>query len=239
MPIPNKYLADFEEDNIYHIYNRTNNKEKLFLNDDNRVYFLKRYKEILSEFIDTYCWCLLPNHFHLLIKVKTEDAVITYLQSKPKTDLTITEKNFLTDRVVNLPKVDNPGSEQVNNPVVTFSELIEQTFKRFFQSYALAFNKQHNRQGNLFYRPFKRIRIEKDIQFTMAIIYIHANAAKHKLVKDFTTYLWSSWHSIISNLPTLILREEIIDWFGSLDIFIKTHKEMAEYYYDCDVALED
>jgi hypothetical protein len=73
----------------------------------------------------------------------------------------------------------------------------------------------------------------------MAIIYIHANAAKHKLLKDFTTYAWSSWHSIISNLPTLILREEIIDWFGSLDIFIKSYKEMAEYYYNCDVALED
>ena len=40
MPIPNKYLADFEEDSIYHIYNRTNNKEKLFLSDDNRVYAL-------------------------------------------------------------------------------------------------------------------------------------------------------------------------------------------------------
>ena len=243
MPIPDKYLADFEEDGIYHIYNRTNNKEKLFLSDDNRSFFLKRYKEILSPFTDTYCWCLLPNHFHLLIKVKSEDAIIAYLQSKTETELTLTERKFLVQRVANLSKVGNPGQQfansKIDNPAITFSQLIEQTFKRFFQSYALAFNKQHDRQGNLFYKPFKRVKIEKDTQFTMATIYIHANAAKHKLVKDFTKYAWSSWHSIISNQPSLLLREEIIDWFGSLEIFIKTHKELAEYYYDCDVAIED
>jgi putative transposase len=235
MPVPQKYLADFEEGCIYHIYNRTNNNEKLFLSDDNRVFFLKRYKELLSPFTDTYCWCLLPNHFHLLIKVKSEDTIITYLQSKPKAELTITEKKFLAQKVANFSKVGNPDQQSV----ITLSQLLEQTFKRFFQSYALAFNKQHSRQGNLFYKPFKRVLIEKDTQFTMAIIYIHANAAKHKLVKDFTTYAWSSWHSIISNQPTLLLRDELLDWFGNVEIIIKIHKEQAEYYYDCDVAIED
>jgi len=134
-------------------------------------------------------------------------------------------------RVANLPKVGNSGS--------TFSQLIENTFKRFFQSYSLAFNRQHCRQGNLFYKPFKRVRIENDTQFTMAVIYIHANAAKHKLVKDFTAYEWSSWHSIISNQPTSLLRDEIIKWFGNLEVLIKTHKEMAAYYYDCTVAIEN
>ena len=125
------------------------------------------------------------------------------------------------------------------NPENTFSILIEQTFKRFFQSYALAFNKQHHRKGNLFYKPFKRVRIKNDTHFTMAVIYIHANAAKHTLIKDFTAYPWSSWHSIISNSPTLLLRNEIIEWFGSLEIFIKTHKELAAFYYNCEIALED
>jgi len=231
MPIPKKYLADFEEECIYHIYNRTNNHEKLFVTNDNRLFFLKRFKEILSPFIDTYCWNLLPNHFHFLIKVKSEEAILAYLESKPQKELTITEQNFVVQRVANLPKVGNSGS--------TFSQLIENTFKRFFQSYSLAFNRQHCRQGNLFYKPFKRVRIENDTQFTMAVIYIHANAAKHKLVKDFTAYEWSSWHSIISNQPTSLLRDEIIKWFGNLEVLIKTHKEMAAYYYDCTVAIEN
>jgi len=238
MPIPKKYMADFEEGGIYHVYNRTNNKEKLFLTDENRAFFLKRYKEILSPFADTYCWCLLSNHFHLLIKVKTEKAILAYLQHKAEVELTVTEKKFLTHRVDNLLKVVNPR-EHPGNPGITLSELVENTFKRFFQSYALAFNKQHSRQGNLFYRPFKRVCIKKESQFTMAIIYIHANAAKHKLVRDFTAYAWSSWHTIISTQPTLLLRNEIMEWFGNLEICIQTHKELAVHYYDCNIAIED
>jgi putative transposase len=220
MPIPEKYIADFEEEGIYHIYNRTNNKEPLFLNDENRFFFLRKYKELLSPFADTFCWCLLTNHFHLLIKMKSYKSIVAFLTTKPPTELTITEKRFIENKI-------------------TFSELAEQTFKRFFQSYALAFNKMHNRQGNLFYKPFKRISIDKNAQFTMAIIYIHANAMKHGLVKNFTEYLWSSWHTIISSKPTALLRKEVIEWFGSLEECIKAHNEQSAYHYDCDVAIED
>lgn len=220
MPIPQKYLADFEENSIYHLYNRTNNKDLLFITDENRVFFLKRYKELLAPFTDTYCWCLLPNHFHLLIRIKYETDIKTYLQQTPIEELTVTEKKFLEGRII-------------------LSELIEQSFKRFFQSYALAFNKQHKRKGNLFYKPFKRVLIDKDSQFTMAIIYIHANAAKHKLVKNFTRYQWTSWQSIVSNMDTAILRKEVIDWFGNIEACIKTHLELAAYYFECEVAIED
>jgi hypothetical protein len=171
----------------------------------------------------------LPNHFHLLIRVKTEKVVSEWLKSKETKDLTITEKQYLLglDRVAN------------QLPPLTYSKLIEQTFKRFFQGYALAFNKQHQRRGNLFYKPFKRVLVDKDSQFTMTIIYINANAMKHRLVKDFTTYHWSSWHTILSNKPTLLAKHEMLDWFGSLDTCIKAHQELSKYYYACDTAIED
>ena len=220
MPIPLKYLADFEEDCMYHIYNRTNNKEQLFLNDANRLFFLKRYKELLSPFTETYCWCLLSNHFHFLIKIKSFSNIQSFLKAKPTKELTTTEKQFIENKI-------------------TLSELIEGSFKRFFQSYALSFNKMHKRQGNLFYKPFKRIRIEKDSQLTMAIIYIHANAMKHGLVNNFADYEWSSWHTIISNRPTTLFRKEVIDWFGGLQACIKAHYDLTDYYYDCVVAMED
>jgi len=55
---------------VYHIYNRANGREKLFLNDDNYTFFLKRYYKYLGRFLDTFCYCLMPNHFHFLIRVK-------------------------------------------------------------------------------------------------------------------------------------------------------------------------
>jgi len=220
MPIPGKYLADFEEYGIYHVYNRTNNNEKLFLSDKNRYFFLKKYAQFLSCFLDTYCWCLLPNHFHLLVRVKPVDKIISALEIKEYKELSLTEKKFI-DRQV------------------TTSEMIEQSFKRFFQCYALSFNKENNRKGNLFYKPFKRIEVNKDTQLTQAIIYIHANPLKHKLVKDFTQYQWSSWQSILSGSPTQLLRSEIIEWFGSKSLFIKTHQEMVSFYYEGDLAIEE
>ena len=91
-------------------------------------------------------------------KFSMELLAMNYLKNKPTAALTITEKIFL-QRITNLSitpahRVDNLS--KVVNPENTFSILIEQTFKRFFQSYALAFNKQHHRKGNLFYKPFKR-----------------------------------------------------------------------------------
>ena len=220
MPIPAKYLADFEEGNIYHVYNRTNNLEKLFLSDENRFFFLKRYNELLSPFIDTFCWTLLPNHFHLLVRIKPNTDILRNLEASDAKELTLTEKKFM----------DN---------ILPMGELIEQAFKRFFQSYSLAFNKMHNRKGNLFYKPFKRVLVEKESHFTQAIIYIHANPLKHHIVKDFTSYKWSSWKTLLSDSPTHLLRKEVIEWFGSKKLLIKTHAELIQYYYESDISIED
>jgi REP element-mobilizing transposase RayT len=219
VPIRDQYLADFTEGEIYHVYNRSNNKELLFINDDNRLFFLKKYKEIVAPFVDSFCWCLLPNHFHLLIRIKTEIEIKAVLAALPKTNLSVTARKF------------------INNDL-TLNKFIVHTFKRLFQSYALSFNKVHGRQGNLFYKPFKRLCIIKDDQFSMAIIYIHANAMKHKLVKDFRDYRWSSWHTITSKEPTMLLRNEVIEWFGDLAACIKAHEEVSAYYFESVIGIE-
>ena len=103
----------------------------------------------------------------------------------------------------------------------------------------MAFNKQQGRTGNLFNRPFKRIEVNKNSHFTQAVIYIHANALKHKLCKDFTLYKWSSWNSITSDKPTLLCREQLLDWFGGLTQFIEIHKSQSEFYYASEIAIED
>jgi len=220
MPIPSKLLADFNENGIYHVFNRTNNRERLFLSDNNRFFFLHQYKNHLSQLLDTYSWNLQPNHFHFLVKAKTSNEIKKYLECKGLSNLTLTENRFLHDEI-------------------SQSELTEKGFKRFFQSYAQSFNNMHNRNGNLFYKPFKRIEVVGDSYFDQAMIYIHANAIKHRLVKDINQYKWSSWHSILSDSPTNLLRDEILDWFGGKERFIKIHLEMTKYYYETDVAIED
>ncbi|MGN6491819.1 MAG: transposase [Agriterribacter sp.] len=219
MPISPKYFADFSEDGIYHVYNRTSNHESLFLTDDNRHFFLNQYQKYLSSYLDTYCWCLLPNHFHFLVKVKPETSIRSYLDNIELKALSITEKGFLQKGI-------------------STSELVEYAFKRFFQSYALAFNKVHNRTGNLFYKPFKRVQINDNSHFAQAVIYIHANPVKHNIIKDFSKYYWSSWNSYMSNTPSKLLREEVLEWFGGKDAFIKAHYSLTQFYYESEVGID-
>jgi putative transposase len=57
----------------YHIYNHANGTENIFREEENYRYFLQQYAKYLGDVVDTYAYCLMPNHFHLLIGVKELD----------------------------------------------------------------------------------------------------------------------------------------------------------------------
>ncbi|QAA82684.1 hypothetical protein EI546_13570 [Aequorivita sp. H23M31] len=55
---------------FYHIFNRGNNKQPIFHEDDNYRYFLKLTQKHILHIADIYCYCLLKNHFHFLVRIK-------------------------------------------------------------------------------------------------------------------------------------------------------------------------
>ncbi len=65
-----------EKGYFYHIYNRGNNKENLFLEEDNYTYFLNLISKYLLPISDIYAYCLLKNHFHILLRIKEETDVL-------------------------------------------------------------------------------------------------------------------------------------------------------------------
>jgi len=94
---------------VYHIYNRGNNHENLFYTEENYHYFLKLYDKYLSAIFDTYCYCLMPNHFHLLVRVKEENEIpeeVKLLMVSKKTSKVVgkTSKVFKTFEVSDLNK---------------------------------------------------------------------------------------------------------------------------------------
>ena len=60
------------KDNYYHLYNRSNNKEILFYNQENYLFFLSKYNKLIN-YVDTLAFCLMPTHFHFLIKINSND----------------------------------------------------------------------------------------------------------------------------------------------------------------------
>ncbi len=57
----------------YHVYNRGTNGENVFIQERNYQHFLRLYAHYIEPVADTFAYCLLKNHFHLLIRVKAAD----------------------------------------------------------------------------------------------------------------------------------------------------------------------
>jgi REP element-mobilizing transposase RayT len=64
------YTDAFEPGFTYHVYNRAVGSEKLFFEDRNYFYFLEKLYKNTVACMDIWAYCLLGNHFHLLMTVK-------------------------------------------------------------------------------------------------------------------------------------------------------------------------
>ncbi len=62
----------------YHIYNRANGNDRLFSSEENYSFFLKKYCDYIDPIVETICYCLMPNHFHFVIRVRDEDELSFY-----------------------------------------------------------------------------------------------------------------------------------------------------------------
>lgn len=196
-----QYEIPLEEGKFYHIYNRGINGTDLFYDRANYTYFLLKYSLYLSPVVDTYAYCLLKNHFHLLIRVKE--------QLKP------TVQDLL----------DNPA-EMNKKGLHSPDRIVSKKFSDFFNSYSKSINKSYGRTGGLFETPFRRISIEDDAYFSRMVWYIHWNPQKHGFVKNFKDYPHSSYNSLLTNKPTRLERDYVLNWFGNNQEYKLFHELM-------------
>lgn len=70
-------LEALHKDGIYHIYNRGINGENIFISDENKKYFLQLLSKYLKDNATVLAYCLMNNHFHLILEVDSENNKIT------------------------------------------------------------------------------------------------------------------------------------------------------------------
>ena len=194
------YFTHFETGCFYHVYNRSVDKKPMFKNIGNYEYFLRKYDQYLSGVADTYAYCLLGNHFHLLVRIRD------------LTDLTTFQK---------LSNLNAPNAAKNKTP----HDIVSHQFQKFFQSYAMSFNKQHSRIGTLFHTPFKRALVNNYQYYKQVIYYIHANPQQHGLITDFRDWKWSSYSRFLIDSVTKLKKQEVLNWFGSKDDYLKYHSD--------------
>ena len=189
-----------EHDKYYHIYNCGINGENIFREKENYLYFLKLYDKYIEPIAETFAWCLMPNHFHVLVRIKEEKE--------------IDKKNLPTPVRVSNPDRDLSNT-RIKHPSKYFSDL--------FNAYAQAYNKRFNRHGSLLERPFKRKLIDSEIYYKNLVIYINNNPVHHGFVEHTSKYSWTSYLSLTSHKPTKLKRADVIEWFDDLNNFKILH----------------
>lgn len=219
MPINEKYIEDFVENGFMHIICKSVTGSKLFKDDANRLYFLLKYAKYSIGYLKTYSYILIDNHVHFLIKSTSSDELKSYLKSLSTDSLKTHQKKYLANEIC-------------------YSEAVEFQMKDFFIAYAMAFNKKDGRSGSLFVNPFRRVRIVDEQHLYQLVIYIHANVLKHGIYKEFKSYKWSSYQTILSEKKTILQREEILDFFGGKDSFTKQHQIQSQYFYTNKYQIE-
>jgi putative transposase len=128
---------------LYHLYNHANGFENLFLSDENYRYFLQRYDHFISTVADTWVYCLMPNHIHFLVQIKTESEI----ESVFGKSMGFKDPNFEGFESTNLQGLDQSG---LDVGIDLIEKRISQQFSNLFNGYTKAFNKMYDRKGSLF-----------------------------------------------------------------------------------------
>ncbi|MGC9375944.1 MAG: transposase [Bacteroidales bacterium] len=76
----------FEKGYIYHVYNQGNNRGKIFFNRDNYLFFLKKIKTHITPYSDILAWCLMPNHFHLMVLINDTTVAVNSSDDSKSSD---------------------------------------------------------------------------------------------------------------------------------------------------------
>ena len=201
-----------EPGKFYHIYNRGNNGENIFIAERNYGYFLKLYFKHIEPVAQTFAYCLLRNHFHTCVRIH-EERPGRFPNDDPQV-LTMSKVASIA------PPDDQEETCQVSSASQAFSNL--------FNAYTKSINKAYGRTGSLFEKPFQRREITSPQYGLRVIHYIHWNPQKHGFVKDFREWPYSSYHALLSDKPTHLQREQVLEWFNGRLEFDAVHQMLTD-----------
>ncbi|MDO8930202.1 MAG: hypothetical protein Q7W54_14600, partial [Bacteroidota bacterium] len=94
-----KKMEPLQPDSSYHIFNHANGFENIFRHEANYYFFMEKYRKYISPIAETYAYCLMPNHFHLVVRIRKRSVIEELIRNKNS------NKSF--SKVLNLEKSVN------------------------------------------------------------------------------------------------------------------------------------
>jgi REP element-mobilizing transposase RayT len=201
-------MHPLQPDTSYHIFNHANGFENVFRKEENFNFFLEKYRLYISPIAETYAYCLMPNHFHLVVRIRKREAIEELIQNK-------TNSNF--------SKVSNFGKVEIE-------KYLSKQFANLFSCYTQSFNKVYQRMGSLFSKNFKREPILDKTHFLNVIVYAHRNPVHHGFCKRYEEWDYSSYNEIVNGVCDLLEINKLLKMTDGLESFKNTHRTALENF---------
>jgi len=187
----------FEEEHIYHVYNRGNNKVNIFFSSRNYLYLLQKIREEWLVYCDLYCYCLMPNHFHFMLQPKKEGCKSIVLKER------VTHLQILSKTI---GKTLSSYTQAINIQNNTTGNLFQKKTKAKCLTEQLIIEPSYNTKDYL----------------TNCFFYIHNNPLTANLVTDLSQWPYSSWPDYYGlRNGTLCNIEEAMNQIGFREIDFK------------------
>lgn len=193
------------EENFYHIYNRGAGKRNIFCVDQDFTEFIQKYYYYLYPSIQTYSWCLLSNHFHALVRIRSIDEQISLYKQIPEEF----ENETFHGRF-------DPKGKPYN---------ASRQLSHLMNSYTRYFNKKYSNKGTLIEGPLKRKKVVDQTNFYHLVCYIHRNPIHHGISKTYKDYAYCSYLDFLTDKDSIVEKENVLDGFGGEKNFIQAHEE--------------
>jgi hypothetical protein len=219
-------MEKLKPDTSYHIFNHANGFENVFREPENYRFFLEKYQKYISPVAETYAYCLMPNHFHLVVRIRKQAVIEELIRNKNNPELVSNFSNpaskSFQSPASNFSKVPNFG--KVDNKI-KIERFLSKQFANLFSSYTQAFNKSNQRVGSLFIKNFRRDPILIKEHFTNAVIYTHRNPIHHGFCLNYNDWPNSSYFDISNHKTTFVESTKLLKIFGGYDMFVQKHTD--------------
>jgi len=220
-------------DTSYHIFNHANGFENVFRKEENFYFFLEKYRLYIWPIAETYAYCLMPNHFHLVVRIRKREVIAALIRNKKNNNFS---KVSNLEMSVNVPQNEFDKTKSVNFGkvlMISDSEIekyLSKQFSNLFSCYTQSFNKVYNRMGSLFIKNFKREPIFDKTHFLNVIVYTHRNPVHHGFCANYEDWEYSSYNEIVNGVCDLTETSKSLKITDGLERFIEKHRLTLENF---------
>jgi len=220
----------FEAGGIYHIYNQGNNRQRIYYSRENYLFFIRKLRTHILPFADILAWCLMPNHFHLMVEVRVAEMENPFARREG-----FTWSETLSNPTLSNPTLSNLEGESIRTPTTMVT--LNHSIGILLRSYTRAINIQEKRTGSLFRKKTKAICVNEingitsdwhssfGVTFMKVYIpeyqypqvcfnYIHSNPVKAGLVAKAEDWEFSSCIDLVGMRDGTLVNRERVEKLG-------------------------